>query len=422
MDLLAASHSRAREWNGTSPPSALRSSGDRGVDGSGIVVGGADTGVDWTHPALQSKYRGAAGGAVSHDYNWYDPWDDSAAPWDDVGHGTYTLGTVLGQDGDGEPDRDGARRAVDRLPQHALRDRQSGKVSFLHGILPGALPARGRSIPRRAAGSGPARGQQLLGLPEPGRLRRGYARPAFQNPARGGDHDGRRRRQRRPGLRHAGRSARQLGRRLHRRARTTRTTRWPSFPAAGPPGEFFKPDITAPGWMVRSSIPGGKYTISAGTSIAAPHVTGAVALLWSAFPELIGDIDRTEEILRRSAYPVTAGQVCGRVGESGHALPVRRGFRNGDSQQQLRVRDTEGGCGVSGDDGIGRETVTRPRRFYRPPRYEVHAAGADAASREVALRINRANFRGPAPPFSARWVLASAWRFSPQPPGSFPPR
>ncbi len=70
-----------------------------GDTGAGIVVAGADTGVDWTHPALQSKYRGWADGKASHDYNWFDPWDGTAAPWDDNGHGTYTIGLAVGGDG-----------------------------------------------------------------------------------------------------------------------------------------------------------------------------------------------------------------------------------------------------------------------------------------------------------------------------------
>jgi subtilisin family serine protease len=48
--------------------------------------------------------------------------------------------------------------------------------------------------------------------------------------------------------------------------------------------------------------------------MAGPHVAGVVALMWSANPNLIGDIDRTEEILRETAKRVdvvSEGIVCG---------------------------------------------------------------------------------------------------------------
>ena len=67
-----------------------------GYRGQGVVVGDADTGVDWEHPALQGTYRGWDGGAVSHDYHWFDAWDGRAEPWDDNGHGTHTTGTMVG--------------------------------------------------------------------------------------------------------------------------------------------------------------------------------------------------------------------------------------------------------------------------------------------------------------------------------------
>jgi subtilisin family serine protease len=64
-----------------------------------------------------------------------------------------------------------------------------------------------------------------------------------------------------------------------------------------------KPDIAAPGVDILSSLPGGTYGSNSGTSMAGPHVVGAVALLWSADPSLIGDIDRTEQLLIQAADP-----------------------------------------------------------------------------------------------------------------------
>jgi subtilisin family serine protease len=64
-----------------------------------------------------------------------------------------------------------------------------------------------------------------------------------------------------------------------------------------------KPDIAAPGVDIWSAWPGGQYAPNSGTSMAGPHVAGVVALLWSANPALIGDIERTEQILRETAQP-----------------------------------------------------------------------------------------------------------------------
>ncbi|MFN2226710.1 MAG: S8 family serine peptidase, partial [Anaerolineae bacterium] len=80
-----------------------------GYTGQGIVVAGQDTGYDWDHPALKNQYRGWDGAAADHDYNWhdaihvYDPTNpcgsDSPVPCDDHGHGTHTMGIMVGDDG-----------------------------------------------------------------------------------------------------------------------------------------------------------------------------------------------------------------------------------------------------------------------------------------------------------------------------------
>jgi subtilisin family serine protease len=73
-----------------------------------------------------------------------------------------------------------------------------------------------------------------------------------------------------------------------------------------------KPDIMAPGGDVLSAYPGGTYEEASGTSMAGPHLAGVVALMWSANPGLVGDIDRTTRILQDTAMKIVEINVsCG---------------------------------------------------------------------------------------------------------------
>lgn len=50
--------------------------------------------------------------------------------------------------------------------------------------------------------------------------------------------------------------------------------------------------------------------------MAAPHVARAVALIWQAKPSLIGKIDKTETLLKKTAVPLKSTQNCGGSGRS----------------------------------------------------------------------------------------------------------
>ena len=73
---------------------------DLGYTGQGVVIGGQDTGYKWDHPALINSYRGWDGAKVDHNYSWFDATDPSnAIAVDPHGHGTHTMGIMVGDDG-----------------------------------------------------------------------------------------------------------------------------------------------------------------------------------------------------------------------------------------------------------------------------------------------------------------------------------
>ncbi|KAF0692290.1 hypothetical protein As57867_016564, partial [Aphanomyces stellatus] len=61
--------------------------------GKGVVVGSIDTGALATHEAIKANWRA--------DKGWFDPYDQTATPYDSQGHGSHTIGTMVGANGIG---------------------------------------------------------------------------------------------------------------------------------------------------------------------------------------------------------------------------------------------------------------------------------------------------------------------------------
>jgi hypothetical protein len=265
--------------------------------GAGIVIGTSDSGVDGTHPAVESAFR-------SGDDSWYDPWNATTRPTDNNGHGTHTLGTALGRGGIGvAPDASWIGCVnLDRnlgSPSHYLDCLQFMLAPF----PPTGDPLRdGR--PERAA--------HVLtnswGCPKLEGCERGVLHPAiaaltaagiFVVAAAGNSGD-------------TGCGSITDEPAIDPEAVTvgavTASGAVPSFSSRGPVPGTAKPDVVAPGTKIMSAVPGGGYRAESGTSMATPHVAGVVALMWSANPRLIGDVTRTAEILRSTARtaPLTA--------------------------------------------------------------------------------------------------------------------
>ena len=278
-----------------------------GVRGEGIVIGQSDSGADVNHPELKQTYRGNANG---DDYNWFDPWNGKPSPYDEGGHGTHTLGTIVGQNGIGiapgatwfacaNLNRNLANPALylDCMQFMLAPFPQDGDP------LSDGDPTLAADVLNNSWGCPELEGCDANALLDAAN----HLRDAGIFVVVSTGNDG-------PNCSTVN-APLSLYDSVFSTGAIDRFGEVAFFSSRGPVtvdgSGRIKPDIAAPGVDILSSLPGGMYGSNSGTSMAGPHVAGAVALLWSADPGLIGDIDRTEQLLIQAADPYTGSTSTG---------------------------------------------------------------------------------------------------------------
>ncbi|MEX1309083.1 MAG: S8 family serine peptidase, partial [Candidatus Sulfomarinibacteraceae bacterium] len=300
-----------------------------GVDGAGVVVANIDTGVRYTHEALEPHYRGnLGGGAFDHDYNWLSGTTGAAAPEDDHGHGSHTMGTMIGDDGGsnqvgmapgatwiacdacqstGCPDAALLTCAQWIAAPYPVGDPGSPDPSKRPHVVNNSWGDCGNSYDnwyQASVDSWHAAGVYPV-FSNGNASNCGYSSPpgcnTVGNPARYGNVTG------------VGSTGQSNG------AYATHSNWGPTdnVDAVNPNGfPTIKPQVAAPGVDIRSSLNGSdsQYASWAGTSMSAPHVAGLIALMWDAGPCLIGDYATTEDLILGSAVAIPYASSCGGEG------------------------------------------------------------------------------------------------------------
>lgn len=309
-----------------------------GFVGQGAIIGGQDTGYDWTHPAIQASYRGWDGVIADHNYNWHDAIHEnnpatppgnpcgfsSPIPCDDNYHGTHTMGTMVGDDRQGK--QIGMAPGAQWIGCRNMEEGWGTPATYIECyewfIAP--YPFGGNSF----TDGDPSKAPDVINNswscpPSEGCIAADILAQVVDNVRAAGiltvhsagNSGG------------AGCSTVTTPAAIYGSSFTVGSTsqddRISFFSSRGPVtidgSNRQKPNIVAPGEGILSSVPGNDYFYLSGTSMAAPHVAGLAALLISSNPALSGQVDRLEEIITQSAFPLVTNEGCG--GDTETAIP-----------------------------------------------------------------------------------------------------
>ncbi|PUB08206.1 S8 family serine peptidase [Paenisporosarcina sp. OV554] len=336
-----------------------------GIDGTGVVVGSIDSGVQWDHPALKTKYRGynpADPDNPNHEFNWFDTTEkNDSVPYDDVGHGTHTVGTMVGSEPNGT-NKIGVAPGAKWIAVKAFT-KDGGEDADLIEAGEWMLAPKDRNgvphpemapdVVNNSWGGGPGiddwystivinwRAANIF--PE---FSAGNTTPynpggpgSVANPANYPE--------------------------SFATGATDINNKLANFSLRGPSpyGGIIKPDVSAPGVNIRSSIPGGIYEGGwNGTSMAGPHTAGLVALLLQANSSL--KVNQIEQIIKETATPCTDSEYP-KAPNNGYGYGVINAFKAVTSIMQ-GISEIKGQVAYDGEDTV-------PPTFNHIPVTETYA-------------------------------------------------
>ena len=263
---------------------------DLGYRGQGMVVANMDTGVDVSHPDLASRWRGGTN-------SWYDPnGEHPTTPTDVSGHGTWTMGVMVGGDAGGS--------SVGVAPEAAwiavkiFNDRGTATSSGIHQGFQWLLDPDGNPATADApdvvndSWTMSSSGCLLDFQPDLASLRAAGILSVFSAGNYGP-------------LSGSSRSPANNPEALAVGATNDADTIYPySSRGPSPCGQPVYPQLVAPGVGIHTTDLYGLYADPTGTSVAAPHVAGTLALLLQAFPGM--SADRQAAALENSAVDLGA--------------------------------------------------------------------------------------------------------------------